>query len=201
MAVRSVQLGEIAEILVGYPTKRHYPAAAQRSEKVLSVRALKDTGIDRQLMAEVVEARTPGNKYRVRPGDVLVPARSTAFKPCIVPNDLDGTVFNATLICIRCLPKLKPSLLLAYLLSEQGLEAVRAITHSGTAQMNVTASSLAQLVVPFSPSEHQERLADLLEWSETAYIAALEAARCRRELARHIVVQRMLTQNPENNSD
>jgi len=195
MSRNFIQLGEIAEILVGLPTKRRDADKSEQTVMALTVKSLTETGIDSSMLIYVRPVGFVSDKYRVRTGDVLVPARSTSLKPCVVPESLDGTIFNSTLISVRCHTPLDPHLLVAYMLHHDGREALANLIQSGTAQMNITVKGLAQLQVPVPTLKQQQQFVKVLKASEKAYLSALQAAQTRREIARQIVVSGMMSDN------
>lgn len=131
-------------------------------------------------------------KYRVATGDVLVSARSTSLKTAIVPQELDKTIINATLLGVRCLPLLEPRLLVAWLNHPEGQAALESVSQSATAQMNITVAGLSKLEVPIPPLDAQKRMVEVLEAADEAYTAAIKAAEDRKRLARQIIIAQLL---------
>jgi hypothetical protein len=187
-------LGDVAHIYVGLPTKQSDIRGAGRSGNVLTVRALTGIDINHDELVHVSLQSLRGrdrDKYRAAAGDVLISARSTSLKTAIVPANLDGTVINATLVGVRSRPALEPLLLLAYLQHPDGQMALAAVAQSATAQMNITVSALQSLLVPVPPIEVQHQLVRMLEASDEAYRASLEAANTRRQLAIQVIADRL----------
>lgn len=191
MTVHQQKLGDIARIYVGLPTK-----ASDRRESgvgnVLTVRSLTDTGINGGELESYDFNGRDVEKYRVKPGDVLLSARSTSLSTAVVPPELDGTVINATVIGVRCLPALEPRLLIAWLNHPEGLAELVSISQSATLQMNITVSGLSELLIPVPPTETQRRMVALLEAADEAYSNAIQAAEDRRRIARQVVVGQIL---------
>lgn len=102
-----------------------------------------------------------------------------------------GCPFNSTVLCIRCLPTLKPRLLAAYINHPDGQAALLALAQSATAQMNITARALRKLPVPVPPMEVQEKLEELLYQSDKTYNLARQAAEERHRAAAEAVLQIM----------
>jgi len=196
MSVTKRQLGEIADVYVGLPTMQSDIRGAGRSVKVLTVRALTGNGINPEelIQADLEKLRSQGreiDRYRASAGEVLVSARSTSLKTAIVPRELDGVIINATLIGVRCHSVLDPRLLLAYLRHPEGQAALSSVTQSATSQMNITVSALQTMSVPVPPIEVQQQLAQILDASDEAYHASLQAAETRRQLAIQIIANRL----------
>src|SRR5262245_11813536 len=128
MAVAYRQLGDIAHIYVGLPTKESDIRQVGRSGNVLTVRSLTGTDIDANTLSIVDFDGRDVEKYRAAAGDVLLSARSTSLKAAIVTKELDGVVINATLLGIRCLPILEPRLLVAWLNHLEGRAALESVS-------------------------------------------------------------------------
>ena len=187
------QLGDIAQIYVGLPTKGADSTQVGRSGNVLTVRSLTGTDIDPAALSVVHFNRYNVAKYQAAPGDVLISARSTSLKTAIVPENLAGKVVNATLLGVRCLPILEPRLLVAWLNQPEGRTALEDVSQSATLQMNITVAGLSRLEIPVPPMHEQKRLVELLESADEAYAAATQAAESRRQLVQQVVVSQLLT--------
>lgn len=191
MPVRTEPIGDLAKVFAGMPTKSSERQKIGRWGNVLTVRSLTGTGIDLTQLEEHVVAGRSVDQYRVQAGDLLLSARSTSLKTAIVPKELDGRLINATLIGVRCLPKLLPRLLATWLDGPEGQAALQAVSQSGTLQMNITVAGLSKIMVPVPPMETQRQLVALLEAADEAHLAAIHAAEDRHRLATHIVAERL----------
>jgi len=185
------QLGSLAHIYTGVPTRSEQMPGRRCARQVLSVRALDGSRLLSESLIDAVPLSAETEKYVAHAGDVIVPARSTSFGAAILPDDLDGIVINATLIGIRCGEGLHPRLLAAYLRHPMGRAAIDELSQSGTAQMNITVRVLANLRLPVPPRDTQERIARMLEAADAAYDAAVHAADLRHSIANEIVLQAM----------
>jgi len=195
-----VPLGELAEVIPGVATRTAPPQGDGRRDRVLTVRALSEHGIEAdgvqqlEVLGRIVDAQ------RLRPGDVLLPARSTRVVAAVVPPDLAGVPINATLVIVRCGPLLSPQVLAAYLNHPEGQLAVAAVAQSGTAQINLTATALRRLPVPTLPRGRQDQLAEVLGAAQDAYSNGIEAATARLHLARTVALA-ALTRRCTSNTD
>ena len=157
-------LGEVADVFIGVPTKESDRAIIDKTatKRILTVRCLGDDVIhSEQMVYARVPRWTEGGKCQVKEGDVLIPSRSTSFKAAVVPRELEGITFNATLIAIRC-KAILPKVFMAYLKHPKGQEALAAVCQSGTAQMNITIAALEKLKVPFADRKVQFALDKIL---------------------------------------
>ena len=194
--VKIMLLGEVAKVVPGVATRTPIHLDGDRRDRLLTVRALTDTGIDADGLAELDVLGKISDDQRLQSGDVLLPARSTRVLAVVVPERLAGIPINATLVIVRCGPSLNPHVLAAYLNHPDGQLAIAAVAQSGTAQMNLTAAALCQLLVPVFPQDQQARFALLLASAEEAHAAAIEAAGMRLRLARSTIFDQ-LTQKKE----
>ncbi len=191
MPVPTLQLGSVAHIYAGTPTRSGKASGRRGIHRVLSVRALTHSRLLPEALIGGVPLSSVAEKYLACSGDVIIPARSTSFGAAIVPDELDGVVVNATLIGIRCGERLHPRLLAAYLRHPVGRAEIDELSQSGTAQMNITVRALANLRIPLPPRDTQARIARMLEAADAAYDAAVQAAERRTSIANEIVLQAM----------
>jgi len=183
-----LQLAEIADVYAGVATRTPRRPGGKSTARVLTVRALKDEGIDAGAVSALECLGRIDERYAARVNDVVVAARSTRLGAALVPPELDGVLINATLIGIRCLPVFAPRLLLAYLQHPDGEAAIEGLVQTGTAQMNLTVRALSTLTVPVPPLADQQRLVALLTAADEAYATATQAATVRRRLAQAVVI-------------
>lgn len=185
------QLGEVADIFVGMPTKQSQLKDYGRSGNVLTVRALREFGIDRDQLVHVELNPRDVAKYHAKAGDLVLSARSTSLKMGIVSRELDGVVVNATLIAVRPEARLDARFLAAYLSHPDGQAALAAIAQSGTIQMNLTVNAISKLEIPLPPIGVQRQMAEMLATADIAYESAVEAARARKSLAMEVVMDQL----------
>ncbi len=185
------QLGDIATIFVGMPTKQSQLNDYGPAGNVLTVRALEEFGIDVTQLVRVDLKSRDVDKYKARANDLVLTARSTSLRMAIVPEKMDGIVLNSTLVAIRSLPVLEPRLLAAYLKHPAGQAALEAVAQSGSLQLNFTVQAVSKLTVPVPPMETQRRMVEILEAADAAYESAGTAARLRHQLANEIVVDHL----------
>lgn len=136
--------------------------------------------------------------HLLRPFDILVTARSQSVKVAMVPPQVTRTVAAATLLVVR-VPDPGTGLahfLWYYLTSTRGRAEVAArLTATSLPTLSAKALGDVPFVVP--PPAELRRLAGLIEASEAAYDAALEAARIRHEVLRDAIVTRIAAQQRE----
>ena len=188
-----VQLKTLAELQAGMPTTSRDVVEDVVDLPLITVRAICGGQIERDAVQGISDAGTEGaQRYRVEANDLLIPSRSTSMQAALVPSDLAGAVFNATLIRIRCVSdRLAPALLKAYLDHPEGRAMVEAVSQSGTHQMNITVSALGEIEVPLPSFDHQAVLVATLQSAELVYASGIEAAQRRRALAQDIIIRKM----------
>ena len=137
----------------------------------------------------VQNART--ERHLLRPFDVLVTARAGAIQSALVPAAVSRTVAGVTLLVVR--PRLPDAgmgqFIWFYLTSVFGREQLARRTRPGAAAASLSARDLGEISVPVPAARTLERVARLVEWSEKAYTAAVDAARLRRETLRDALVR------------
>ena len=140
-------------------------------------------------IAVVQNART--ERHLLRPFDVLVTARAGFAQAALVPPGVSRAVAGVTLLVLR--PKEPESgtghWLYYYLTSARGrARLAKRVTVSATVR-TLSAKNLDAVELPPPPSPRRlDRVARLVEASETAYTAAVEAARLRRETLRDALI-------------
>ena len=146
---------------------------------------------DLQEIEVVRSVRT--ERHLLRPFDVLVTARAGSTHAVLVPPDVSRTVAGVTLLVVRSkAPESGMGHWLWYFLtSTHGrAEIAKRMTVSATVT-SLSAGNLGEIEVPV-PAQHElAMLVRLVEASEDAYTAAVEAARLRRESLRDSIVESM----------
>lgn len=193
MAVGKLRpLGGIAHVFVGAATRASASSDGRDRARFLTVKCLQSGGLDSTEITAYDTRPSWIDRYSVKPGDVLLPARSTFWQVAIVPEELGGLLINATLIAVRCLPRLHPCLLKSFLEHQVGQSRVVALTQSGTSQMNVTVRALSDLEVPVPEWGEQADLVELVTAATEAHKLAISAARKRFDIVRETTVRAML---------
>lgn len=190
-------LGRIAHVFVGAATRSSASPDRGDRARFLTVKCLHSGGLDPSGITAYDARPSWIERYSVKSGDVLIPARSTFWQVAIVPEELGGLLINATLIAVRCLPRLHPCLLKSFLDHPLGLSGVEALTQSGTSQMNVTVKALNDLEVPVPEWGEQADLVELVTAATKAHELALTAAGKRFEAIRETTVRAMLSGSGE----
>jgi restriction endonuclease S subunit len=190
---RLVRLQEVASVRQGLGMSGR--AAGSRSGswlvKVVSIGAIQDDWLSfEQVQSIALERSSRTERHLLEPDDVLVTARSTVFKVALVPPSATRTLADSSLLVVRpALHGLGPYLWW-YLTSTSGRQQAEA-RMVGSTVLALTASALEDLELPLPEQEALYRIAELVEASEQAYRAAIEAARLRRGLVRDAVIARL----------
>lgn len=143
---------------------------------------LREIEVDRNFRTE---------RHLLRPFDVLVAARAESPRAALVPPGVSRTVAGVTLLVVR--PK-RPDSGLGhwiwwFLSSAHGqAQLARRLTVSSTIT-SLSANSLREVEVPVPSARELHQAAELVEASEAAYEAAVEAARLRREALRDSLIR------------
>lgn len=136
-------------------------------------------------------------KRLLRPHDILVTARSESIKVALFPPTLSRCVAAATLLVVRANDPGSgfPQFLWYYLTSRRGRSALAARITRGMTMPTLSARALAELSVPFPTRSGMTAIARLVEQSDVAYRASLEATHLRREVVRDAVVDAILAED------
>ncbi|HEY7065936.1 MAG TPA: hypothetical protein VII06_30970 [Chloroflexota bacterium] len=203
MTTPLVRLAEVAHIAQGMGLTGR-AAGAREGNWAVRVASVGDIQDDR-LRVDALEARqidrnVKTEKHLLQPDDVLVTARSSAYKAALVPPSETHTVADATLLVVRSKqPDLGPYLWW-YLTAPPGREqALARMTSVGVPAL--TAASLGELELPLPGPAELRHLTMLIETTEQAYAAAMEAAHLRRTLYRDAIVARLLARTAHGESE
>ena len=143
---------------------------------------------------------TRTERYLLRPFDVLVTGRAGSVRVALVPPAVSRTVAGTTLLVARPrLPETGMGHWLWYFLSSSHGKAqlARRMT-TGTAITFLSARNLGEVDVPV-PSPHElDALARIVEASEAAHTATVQAARIRREVLRDALVADVISRATSN---
>ena len=136
-------------------------------------------------------------RHLLQPYDMLVTARSGSVQLAMAPRNVFETVAGVTLLVVR--PKRPESgmahYLWYYLTSSFGRrELVKRMTVNATIT-SLAASAIRHIELPLPTPQQLRIVANLVEASEQAYTAAVEAARLRRETVRDSVIGDIVSGN------
>ena len=136
-------------------------------------------------------------RHLLQPYDMLVTARSGSVQLAMAPPNVFETVAGVTLLVIRArdTDAGMAHYLWYYLTSSFGRrELVKRMTVNATIT-SLAASAIRDIEIPL-PTPHQLKIVtNLVEASEQAYTAAVEAARLRRETVRDSVIGDIVSGN------
>lgn len=191
---RTVRLGEIASITQGMGMSGR-GAGARAGDWEVRVVSAGDIQDDRLLLDGAQRAAIEQNhrtlKHLLRPGDLLVAARSSFFKAALVPKSVQGTVAEASLNVVRVEDPSLTAFLWWYMTYPQVRAQIQGMM-SGVTVQALPARVLAELELPLPKPHDLDRFADLVEASERAYAAGIEAATLRRATFRDAAIDRLV---------
>ncbi len=143
---------------------------------------------------------SPEDKYRLRPQDILITAKATPGNiRCgyLSANWEPRWLFAANLIRIHAHSgKVHPRYLHAWFCHPEGRAALIGSSQSTTGQLNLTASSIADVMVPVPPWQDQMKIVELLHTASIAHHHAVAAAKIRFTLANEIAFRPMKAPSP-----
>ena len=153
-----------------------------RDDGWLSLEGLQEVGVVQGVRTE---------RRLLRPFDVLVTARSGSAQIALVPPEVSRTVAGVTMLVVR--PKHPESgmghWLWYFLTSTHGRAQLAMRTTMSATLKSLSARSVGEIGTPVPLSRELDLIVQLVEASEAAYAAAIEAARLRREALRDSVIR------------
>jgi len=179
------RLGDISELRYGYT------ATARRERVGPKFLRVTDIGNDGAILwesvpyCEIDSARLP--RFSLRLGDVVV-ARigATTGKAAIIRTPVRA-VFASYLIRVRVTStSVRPEYLFAFVTTERYWEQIRA-RRGGKLKQGVSASALADLLVPVPPMEAQRQLAAIMAALDDKIAAERQRSRALDELFRTLL--------------
>ena len=192
--MRNSVVTELADISQGL-SRSGRGAGAQAGDWMLRIVESKDVMDDRiefdglREIGVVQNART--ERHLLRPFDVLVTARAGSSQAALVPAAVSRTVAGVTLLVVR--PRRPETgmgqFIWFYLTSAFGRAQLARRTRPGPTFTSLSARDLGEMVIPEPPARILDRVARLVESSEAAYAAAVDAARLRRETLKDALVR------------
>jgi hypothetical protein len=143
---------------------------------------------------------SPEDKYRLRPQDILITAKATPgnIRCGYLSAEWEPRwLFAANLIRIQARAgKIHPRFLHAWFCHPEGRAALIGSSQSTTGQLNLTASSVANVLIPVPSWQDQMKAVELLDTATSAHHHALAAAEVRLTLARQIAFRPMQASSP-----
>lgn len=140
-----------------------------------------------------VEQGVRTERHLLRPFDLLVTTRAQTVKVALVPPEVSRTVAGSTLLVVRT-PDPGSGLahfLWYYLGSERGRAEMQARL-TATSLPTLSAKALGDVPVAVPPVQQLRQLAGLIEASEAAREAAVDAARIRHDAVREAIIQEII---------
>ena len=151
----------------------------------LSLEGLREVDVVRSTSVE---------RHLLRPYDLLITARSDSHQVALVPPGVNRTVAGVTLLVIRPHDPVTGIgyWLFYYLTSAPGRQQVARRKSTSSSIRFLSAKDVGEMELPIPSREDLDAIVQLVEQSEAAYIAAIEAARLRREAIRDAIVQQII---------
>jgi hypothetical protein len=185
-------------IFLGLADTRQRGDGDERELPVLTVRDLQGGHVPpaAALTKRAVPAGANVERYTVRANDILLTSRGALLKVANVAAPTEGALISANLIAIRAGAGLLPAVLLAFLQSAPGQNALRQRVQSSGASIMLTPKVVGGLSIPIPPLAVQHQIAELVSTADQHYRAATRAAEQRRALA-HAVASELFRGKPQ----
>ncbi len=177
-------------------------AGAKLGDWTLKVVESRNVGEDGQVSLEDlrmvnVDWNSRSERHLLRPYDVLVTARAGSIEAALVQPEVSRTVAGITLLVVRANnPDTGMGHWIWYFLTSAfgRAEMNKRLIVSATLKA-LSASSLGEIEVPVPSFGELERFARLVESSEAAHQATLDAARLRRDTLRDSLIRSIIDQD------
>lgn len=188
--VERLPLATLGKLFIGLPVYRLKATSGARVPLV-NVKDVEHTE-DASWLLSLVTVPDLGRaeRYRLNTGDVVTTARGTSLKSALIPEHWSGALLSSNLMAVRLGERLHPELLLVFLQSASGRQAI-ARRLAGSHLLTLTPRSLGEVEVPVPPAAEQKALAELARVARTQYQEALFIAETRLRLAHRIVFERL----------
>ena len=177
-------------IFLGLADARQRGGGDECALPLLNVRDLRDGHVPPAdtLANRTVPAGADVERYMVRADDIVITCRGTQLKVASITSASEGALISANLIAIRVGAELLPAVLLAFLQSPAGQQALLQRGESSTSSISLTPKAVGQVPIPVPPLAVQKQIAILIDSAEQNYVAAIRAAEQRRAVAHAVAV-------------
>ena len=194
MTTDATRLGDIAEVFAGVGISREDTVQREGEQlPMIGVRDLVDDAVSPIEALDTVGFDKPerAESYRVQSGDILLTGRGTAMKFGLVGPETEGAVASSNIVVVRPAPGIVGAALYALLSSEAYRPKIELLRRGSTTLLSLSAKDLKRLELNLPPLEEQHRIGALVLEARDAYRNAIRAAELRRDLARHLMNQRL----------
>ena len=138
--------------------------------KVIKLSDVQNGEINLEQLTEVtLKRKSKVEMYLVQPGDVVISNRGTSIKIAVVPENEGNILLSHNFLGVRCIDKLNPYFLKAYLESPVG-EYLLARQQIGTAILTINPKDLKDILVPELDSNDQKEIAEKFQVMENDYL-------------------------------
>lgn len=193
-----MQLDDNASVSLGLSISGHGAGVGSGDWNLRMVESsdIRDDGwLSLEGLREVAVVRTTSvERHLLRPYDLLITARSDSHQVALVPPGVNRTVAGVTLLVIRPHDPVTgmSHWLYFYLTSEPGRRQVARRKSTSSSIRFLSAKDVGEMELPIPSREVLDAIVQLVEQSEAAYTAAIEAVQLRRETIRDAIVQEII---------
>ncbi|MBK1731459.1 restriction endonuclease subunit S [Thiococcus pfennigii] len=182
-----MNLGELAEVQMGYPFRSRVEHDPQGDVAVIQMRDIDDA--NRLHAEEAIRVALPKGKshHLLRPGDLLFRSRGGRNGAAHVQEGIEAAVLAAPMLLIR-----PHSVLPAYLcwyINAPVTQARLAALAEGTSVRMISAEALRALEVPLPPPAMQQRIVQIAALAEQEQALVARIASLRQRLTSHRLMQ------------
>ena len=163
--------------------------AEQESVNLIKIKHITDTGIALQGLEKVIISdkykKGKSKDFSLRSGDILLAARGEKIKMVLMTEKelVNHTTFDTNVILLRANQELiKPEVLLNYMLSPLGLNALKTIQKGGTAIKSINPRDIVTLTIPVPLLDEQEKMVKEHWAAKDLYLSTLVMAEKQKQM-------------------
>ena len=182
-----MNLGELAEVQMGYPFRSRLEHDAEGDVSVIQMKDIDDANL---LNAEdTIRVKLPKGKahHLLRPGDLLFRSRGRTNGAALVQSSIGSAVLAAPMLLIRphgVLPEY-----LCWFLNAPAAQVQLASLAEGTSVRMISAEALKALDVPLPSLATQQRIVQAAALAEQEQTLLARIATLRQRLTTHILLK------------
>ena len=182
-----MNLGELAEVQMGYPFRSRLEHDPQGDVAVIQMKDIDDANL---LHAEeAIRVALPKGKthHLLRAGDLLFRSRGRSNGAALVAEGIDPAVLAAPMLLIRP-HKVLPAYLCWYI-NAPATQTQLAALAEGTSVRMISAEALKSLPIPVPPLDAQRRIAEAAAMAEQEQTLLARIATLRQRLTVHLLMK------------
>lgn len=181
-----MNLGELAEVQMGYPFRSRLEHDPRGDVAVLQMKDIDEANLLNTDDALRVSLPNRKARHMLRPGDLLFRSRGRSNGAARVPEGIGTAVVSAPMLLVRphgALPEY-----LCWYINSQPARAQLETMAEGTSVRMISAEALKALEIPLPSPEVQRHIAGMAELAEREQALLAEIATLRQRHTTHVLM-------------